>query len=215
MPFDIAEHLGAVEREVRNVVRDGQSAKDLIAYRLYDTDIEDLWEAVTRPERLKRWFAPVSGSLELGGQYAVEGNASGTITACDAPRYYAATWEFMGHVSWIEVYLETVGEGTRLAIHHIAPHPNPHWDTYGAGAGGVGWELGLLGLAEHLRRPADDVRAEGSNGWETSDEAKALVRAASTDWGRASIAGGDDPDQAMRAAEATRRFYSGEPPLES
>jgi uncharacterized protein YndB with AHSA1/START domain len=214
MAFDIADHIGAVHREVRNVQRDGQPAKDLIASRVYDTDIDDLWEAVTRAERIKRWFSPVSGELRLGGQYAVEGNASGTITACTAPRHFAGTWEFMGHVSWIEVYLESVDGGTRLELHHIAPHPNPHWDQFGAGAGGVGWELGLLGLAEHLKRPADDVRAEGVNGWETSDEAKELIRAASTDWGRASIAGGDDPDKAMRAAEATRRFYSGEPPLE-
>jgi uncharacterized protein YndB with AHSA1/START domain len=215
MAFDIAEHLGATHREVRNVVQDGQSAKALVASRVYPTDIADLWEAVTSAERIKRWFGVVSGTLELGGQYAVEGNASGTITACEAPRHYAATWEFMGYVSWIEVHLETVDDGARLEIHHIAPHPNPHWDQYGAGAGGVGWELGLLGLAEHLKRPGDDVRAEGMNGWETSPEAKELVRASSADWGRAAIEGGDDPDAARRAAEATRRFYSGEPPLEA
>jgi hypothetical protein len=169
---------------------------------------------VTDAGRIRRWFSPVSGDLKLGGHYAVEGNASGTITACEAPRFFAGTWEFMGHVSWIEVYLEPAGDGTRLELHHIAPHPNPHWDQFGAGAGGVGWELGLLGLAEHLHRPDDDVRAEGVNGWETSDEAKELVRASAADWGRASIDGGDDPVQARRAAEATRRFYSGEPPLE-
>ena len=214
MPFDIAAHLGAVHREVRNVERNGQSAKDLIASRIYDTDIADLWEAVTDADRIKRWFSPVTGELRLGGRFNVEGNASGTLTACEAPRHYAGTWEFMGHVSWIEVYLEPVGDRTRLEIHHIAPHPNPHWDQFGAGAGGVGWELGLLGLAEHLKRPADDVRAEGLNGWETSDEAKELVRGASAGWGQASIDGGDDPTQAMRAAEATRQFYSGEPPLE-
>ena len=215
MPFDIAAHLGAVHREVRNVERDGQSAKDLVASRLYDTDVADLWEAVTNADRIKRWFSPVSGDLRLDGRYHVEGNASGTITACEKPRYFAGTWEFMGHVSWIEVYLEPVGNQTRLELHHIAPHPNPHWDQFGAGAAGVGWELGLLGLAEHLNRPADDVRAEGLDGWETSTEAKELIRAAAADWGRASIEGGDDPEQATRAAEATRRFYSGEPPLES
>ncbi|MGV3490857.1 MAG: SRPBCC family protein [Devosia sp.] len=214
MPFDIAAHLGATHREVRNVEKDGQTAKDLIAARVYDTDIADLWDAVTNPDRIKRWFAPVSGDLRLGGEYAVEGNASGTITACDAPRRYDSTWVFMGYVSWIEVHLEPVGDKTRLEVHHIAPHPNPHWDQYGAGAGGVGWELGLLGLAEHLKRPADDVRAEGMNGWETSTEAKELVRAASADWGRASAEGGDDPEAARLAAERTRRFYSGEPPLE-
>ena len=215
MPFDIAAHLGATHREVRNVEREGQSAKDVVASRIYDTDAGDLWDAVTDPERIKRWFAPVTGELKLSGRFHIEGNASGTITSCDPGRGFAGTWEFGGYTSWIEVFVFPEGEKARLEIHHIAHHPNPHWTQYGAGAGGVGWELGLLGLAEHLKRPADDVRAEGLNGWETSDEAKELVRASSADWGRAAIEGGDERQEALHAAEATRRFYSGEAPMES
>src|SRR5215217_2427307 len=177
MPFDIAEHLAAAHREVRNVTAEGAPAKDVIASRVYDTDAADLWDAVTDPERMKRWFGPVSGELKLGGRFHVENNASGTITACEPGRSYAGTWEFGGYTSWIEVTVTPEGEQARVDIHHIAPHPNPHWTKYGAGAGGVGWELGLLGLAEHLKRPQDDVRAEGMNGWETSDEAKDLIRA--------------------------------------
>ena len=37
--------------------------------------------------------------------YNVSLNAGGTITACDAPRQFASTWEFGGQVSWIEVRL--------------------------------------------------------------------------------------------------------------
>lgn len=211
MPFDIIAHLHATRREVRNVEQKGSPGKDVVVSRVYDTDAADLWDAVTDPERIRRWFAPVTGELELGGRFHIEGNASGTITACDPGRSFAGTWEFGGYTSWIEIVVSNEGEGARVEIHHIAPHPNPHWTQYGAGAGGVGWELGLLGLAEHLNRPEDDVRAEGLNGWETSDAAKELIRAASLDWGRAAIEGGDDRDEAVNAAEATRRFYSGEP----
>lgn len=214
MPFDISDHLGAMRREVHSVEREGQTAKDVVASRLYDTDAADLWDAVTDPDRIRRWFSPVTGELKLGGRFHVEGNASGTITDCDPGRSYAGTWEFGGYTSWIEVVVMPEGDGSRLSIHHIAHHPNPHWTQFGAGAGGVGWELGLLGLAEHLKRPADDVRAEGLSGWETSSEAKELVRAASADWGRAAIAGGDDREEALQAAENTRRFYSGEAPME-
>ena len=35
--------------------------------RTYATTCEDLWSAVTEPERLARWFAPVSGDLAVGG----------------------------------------------------------------------------------------------------------------------------------------------------
>jgi uncharacterized protein YndB with AHSA1/START domain len=215
MSFDIAAHLGATQREVRNVEQDGQSCKDVVASRIYDTDAADLWDAVTDAERIRRWFAPVTGELKLGGRFHIEGNASGTITSCEPGRCYAGTWEFGGYTSWIKVVVASEGEKSRLEIHHIAPHPNPHWTQFGAGAGGVGWELGLLGLAEHLKRPADDVRAEGVNGWETSDEAKELIRAASADWGRAAIDGGDEREEALQAAENTRRFYSGEAPMEN
>src|SRR5262245_15425249 len=34
---------------------------------VYDTDIEDLWQACTDPSRLKRWLADVSGDLRVGG----------------------------------------------------------------------------------------------------------------------------------------------------
>ena len=214
MPFDIAAHLGATKREVHNVTTEGRPAKDVVASRSYDTDVADLWEAVTDPDRIRRWFAPVSGEFRLHGRFHVEGNASGTITDCEPGKSYAGTWEFGGYTSWIEIVVVPEGERARLEIHHIAHYPNPHWTQFGAGAGGVGWELGLLGLAEHLKRPADDVRAEGVNGWETSDEAKELVRAAARDWGRAAIEGGDDEAEALKAAEATRRFYSGEAPME-
>ena len=33
---------------------------------IYDTDIDDLWEACTTPERLARWIAEVSGDLRVG-----------------------------------------------------------------------------------------------------------------------------------------------------
>lgn len=212
MPFDLADHLGAISRTVENLERDGQPAKAVVATRVFDTDVADLWHALTTPERLKRWFAPVNGELRLGGRYQVEGNASGTITACAPQWHIAATWEFMGAISWIELDLRPEGTGTRLELRHIAPL-NPHWDAYGPGAVGVGWELGFVGLGAHLQRPDDDVRGEGT-GWETSDEARRLVRASSEGWGAAAIAAGDDRAHALKAAEATRRFFSGEPPME-
>lgn len=209
MAFDIFAHLGAVSRRVDTLERDGKPAKAVVATRVYDTDAADLWDALTSADRLKRWFAPVTGDLRLGGRYQVEGNASGTVTTCEPERHIALTWEFGGALSWVELTLAPEGDGTRLELTHIAPI-NEHWDKYGPGAVGVGWELGLLGLAEHLKRPGDDVRAEGVGGWETSAEAKQLVRASTDGWGAAAIASGEDREQALTAAEATRKFYSGE-----
>ena len=34
---------------------------------VYDTGIDDLWDACTSPERLARWVAEVTGDLREGG----------------------------------------------------------------------------------------------------------------------------------------------------
>lgn len=109
-PPDISQHLGAVKREVKNVLKDGRTADVLVATRTYDAAPEEVWDALTRRERLPRWFMPVSGELRLGGRYQFQGNAGGEITACEPPRRVAATWEFGGQVSWIEVRLTAEAE---------------------------------------------------------------------------------------------------------
>ena len=35
----------------------------------YDTDIDDLWSAITEPDRLARWFGQVEGDLRIGGKF--------------------------------------------------------------------------------------------------------------------------------------------------
>ena len=213
MSFDLAAHLGAMTRDVRDVEKDGQPAKAVVASRTYDTTAADLWDALTRPERIKRWFAPVTGDLKLGGRYQVENNAGGTVLECEPERRIALTWEFAGIPTWVTVTLTPEGDGTRLELEHVA-HLSPHWDSYGPGAVGVGWDLGFMGLARHLAEPEADLPAEAVAGWGETQEARDMMRVTSDDWGRAAIAAGEDRAQALKAAESTRRFYSGEPPME-
>jgi uncharacterized protein YndB with AHSA1/START domain len=205
MPADILTLLGAVKREVR----DGKTLKVVAMSRTYDTTIEDLWDAISNAERLPRWFAPVSGELKLGGRYQVEGNAGGTITRCEPPRELAMTWEFGGGVSWVEVSLRPEGAGALLELRHIA-YPEDHWDKFGPGAVGVGWELGLMGMARHLEDRARSRPPEGDADWFKSDEAKTFMRGSAEAWGAADIGGGEDKAKAAARAELTRKFYSGE-----
>jgi uncharacterized protein YndB with AHSA1/START domain len=163
MAFVLAEHLALMVRSVDNLERDGKPAKAVVASRVYDTDPADLWDAVTRPERIRRWFAPVSGDLERNGRYQVEGNASGTITRCEPEKRFDLTWEFGGGVSWVEVTLTPESGGTRLELKHIA-HVEDHWTTYGPGAVGVGWDLGFMGLARHLAEPDFEIPLEAVAG---------------------------------------------------
>ena len=154
MNFDVQRHLGAAERSVSSLEREGQPAGAVILSRSFATTVEDLWNAVTNGERIPRWFLPISGELEPGGRYQFEGNAGGVITSCEPPTRVAVTWEFGEMMSWVEVHAADEGDGrARLTLTHIQPLSD-HWDRYGPGATGVGWEGGLLGLAMHLADPA-------------------------------------------------------------
>ena len=209
MDLDVAGNLGALARSVSAPERDGRPARAVTLSRGYDTTVDDLWDAVTSRERIPRWFAPVSGDLELGGRYQLAGNAGGAITACEPPSRFALTWEFGGDVSWVDVRVSDDGAGrARLTLTHTA-RLSPHWDEYGPGAAGVGWEMGLLGLALHLADPTAPKPDEEA--FAASRDGRAFIAGSSDGWGEAAVAAGEDPDAARAAAGRTRAFYTGEP----
>jgi uncharacterized protein YndB with AHSA1/START domain len=210
--IDVAAHLGAVSRVVEDRMHSGQKMRVVIASRAYDTTIEDLWDALTSKERLPRWFAAVEGDLKLGGKYQVKDNAGGTITACEPPRSFSLTWEFMGGVSWVNIALApTKSGGAHLTLEHIQPPVGDHWDKFGPGAVGVGWELGLLGLGMHVRSAASRDTFD-ENVWGASDEGKEFVRQSGEGWIAADIAGGENAADAARRGKLTIAFYRGEAP---
>ena len=209
MDFDPATELGAVERSTELLERDGQPARTVRLARSYAAPVDDLWDAVTNGERIPRWFLPVSGNLEPGGRYQLEGNAGGTITACRRPSSFAMTWEFAGQMSWVDVRLADDGAGrVRLTLTHTS-HLAPPWEQYGPGATGVGWELILAGLAFHLARPAEPKPDEAA--FAASPEGKAIITGSSQAWAQAAVAAGEDPAAARAAARRTAAFYTGEP----
>ena len=209
MEFDVEGNLGAAERTVSVLERDGRPARAVTLARGYDTTVDDLWDAVTRRRRIPRWFLPISGDLEPGGRYQLEGNAGGVIEACERPSRLVLTWEFAGDVSWVEVRVSDDGTGRgRLALTHTALH-SPHWDEYGAGATGVGWEMGLLGLALHLADP--DAPKPDEEAFAASENGRAFIAGSSDGWRAAAVAAGEDPDAARAAARRTTAFYTGVP----
>lgn len=199
-------------RRVENREHLGKPAVVGVAIRIYDTTVEDLWEAITTPERLARWFLSVEGDLKLGGRYQLKGNAGGTITRCDPPEALDLTWEFAGAMSWVHVRLTPEGAKARLTLEHIAHKDGigvEHFMKYGPGATGVGWDLGLHGLAQHLANPKVAIDPAAFQAWALSSEGKAFIRTCGEAWGEAHIASGADPEDARAQAERTIAFYTG------
>ena len=209
MNFDFDRHLGAVERSVSSSEREGRPARAVTLSRIYATSVEDLWDAVTNADRIPRWFLPVSGNLEPDGRYQLEGNAEGRITECEPLSHFALTWEFAGDVSWVNVCISAGGDGhTRLTLTHTMRHSD-HWDEYGPGATGVGWELGLVGLDLHITQPDEPMPDETA--FATSPEGRAFIAGSSDGWAQAAVADGAGPATARAAADRTTAFYTGEP----
>jgi uncharacterized protein YndB with AHSA1/START domain len=128
----------------------------------YDTDIDDLWSAVTEPERLARWWGRVEGDLRPGGDIRlfVESaglDSTGHVEACEPPRRFRVTSRESDE-SWAgsspdapppfdsvtEVTLTPAGDQTILVI-EISGMPLDKIAFYGAG-----WQIHAENLAIYL-----------------------------------------------------------------
>ena len=105
----------------------------------FDTDVDDLWSALTDPRRLARWIGEVEGDLRLGGEFrarffATGWEGTGRVEACEPPqRLRVATRDPDApdeHV--IEAMLTAEGDQTLLAIEERGM-PLEQLAAYGAG----------------------------------------------------------------------------------
>jgi uncharacterized protein YndB with AHSA1/START domain len=209
--MDLGQVIGAVTREVGGREYEGKPARVIVAKRTYNTSPDDLWDAISSAERIPRWFLPISGDLRLGGRYQLKGNAGGTITRCEPPKALDVTWEYGGETSWVSVRLtRRAADRTELELEHIAHVSDDRWNQFGPGAVGVGWDMTLMGLGEHVEnasKPA--VKPEDALAWMASKEGREFMRESSEGWGRASIAAGTPEDAARAAVERTTAAYTG------
>ncbi len=135
---------------------------------VYDTDIDDLWQACTAPARLARWIAEVSGDLRVGGTVHAVFTSTWTgparIEACDAPDHLLLTTEpETDDETQIEAWLTAEGSRTRLVVEERGlPVGQLHF--YGAG-----WQVHL----EDLGRSLAGAGSAHAGGWSEQKAAPA------------------------------------------
>lgn len=208
MNFDPHTHLNAATRTVLFHEREDKPATSINISRTFDVNIDDLWDALTNPDRIQTWATNVTGDLKLNGHYQIENNASGTITQCEPQSHIALTWEFAGDLSWVQFKFDSQApDQTRLTSTHTS-HLSPHWDTYGPGATGVGWELAFLGLALYTSDP--EFKKPDEMEFATSSEGVTFITGSSNAWSKAASNAGTDPEKAQAAADKTTAFYTGQ-----
>ena len=116
---------------------------------VYDTDIEDLWQACTTPERLSRWICQVTGECRLGGTvdavFTSTWSGPVRIDRCDAPDHLLLTTQpGTDEEGEIEVWLTAEGPSTRLVVEDRGL-PLDALHVHGAG-----WQVHLEDLAQSL-----------------------------------------------------------------
>lgn len=207
--IDIDHSVATVRRRVSSRVIDGRSARVIIAERPFATSRASLWDALTNASRLPRWFLPIEGELRVGGRYQLKGNAGGEILECVRESRFRIGWEMQGQLSWVTIEVRDGPEGTStLQLEHVAHVPDEFWLQFGPAAVGVGWDLGLLGLAQHfVEHPV--LVPESAAGWTVSSEGKRFVRGSSEGWAEAAMAEGDDAAASRAAAQRSFAFYCG------
>jgi len=133
----------------------------------FDTDIDDLWSALTDPGRVARWYGRVEGDLRPGGGFRLylesDGwDGTGRVEACEPPRRLLVTTRESDE-SWqkgrgappfdeaIEATLTADGDQTILVI-QVRGLPLDKIAFYGAG-----WQIHAEDLAGYLAgRERDD-----------------------------------------------------------
>jgi uncharacterized protein YndB with AHSA1/START domain len=105
----------------------------------YDTDIDDLWSALTDPGRLVRWLGEVEGDLRLGGEFRARFFASGwegtgRVEVCEPPRRLLVATRQPGATDdqFIEATLTADGDKT-LLVWEERGMPVEYLAAYGAG----------------------------------------------------------------------------------
>lgn len=203
---DIVDQIDDIHREVGSRTTAEGEARTVLLRRTYGAGVEEVWDACTDPEHLSRWFVPVSGDLQLGGRYQLEGNAGGEILRCEPPRLLKVSWLFGEDPDFSEVEVRLTARGeeqTVFELEHVAVVPPEIWDQFGPGAVGIGWDLTALGLGLQLRGgPVGDLAA-----WRESEEAREFMTRSSEEWGAAYEASGAPADAAALAVQSTTAFY--------
>jgi uncharacterized protein YndB with AHSA1/START domain len=176
--IDVASQLKAIHREVsKGPIENGESGESVsvLLRRGYDAPIEDVWDAMTDPDRVRRWFLPVSGDLRVGGAFQLEGNAGGEILNCEPPRLLKVT--FGGPASVVELRLSADGDdNTVLELEHTVPI-----EMAGSGAGalyvGPGWDGALMALGLFLRGEVSDDPVAAANSPQAQEFSRQSVHA--------------------------------------
>ena len=136
-----------------------------------EAPVERVWEIVTEPEHVGRWFSDAGAEIDLrpGGPITMtweeHGTVYGRVEAVEAPHRFAVRWAAQigsqalddGKSTLVEFTLAPEDEGTRLRVVEsgFASLDMPEADRIAKVAGNTeGWQIELGHLVDYVASPA-------------------------------------------------------------
>jgi uncharacterized protein YndB with AHSA1/START domain len=127
----------------------------------FETDMDDVWSALTDPRRLARWLGEVEGDLRVGGEFRAHFDTSGwqgtgRVEVCESPeRLLVMTkHEKQPDEHAVEAALTSDGDHSILVLEERGMRLD-QLAAYGAGV-----QIHIEDLADHLA--GKDRRATGA-----------------------------------------------------
>ena len=109
--------------DLGRIEADGEGWR-LTFVRRFDAPIEEIWAAITEPDRLADWLSETKIEPRVGGKIEIDFGsdevAGGDIRVFDPPRAFEFEWEKSGGgiSSIVRFELATEGQGTVLTLTH-------------------------------------------------------------------------------------------------
>ena len=87
----------------------------------FDTDVADVWSALTDPGRLSRWYGDIKGELRAGGTYSGRLHASGWegtghVEECEPPRRFKVVSKDPDEPNRHSTEVTLTGDGARTVL---------------------------------------------------------------------------------------------------
>lgn len=140
--------MTATTRVITSLYRDRTSGS-IVVEDVFATGIDDLWSALTDPQRLARWLVTVPGDVTVGNAFGLRFTSgwegTGEILEGTAPTTLrVVTTEVDGDATTLTATLTEIPGGTRLRIQEDGLQPG-RLHVYGAG-----WAVHLEDLDAYL-----------------------------------------------------------------
>lgn len=154
--------------DLLGVLRDTPDGASVSFDRAFKTDPNDLWDAVTDPARLERWFAKVDGELTERGHFTIHFDDGDVprchLIECNPKRQFAFEWP-QATETLVTVTVLPDGKHSRLELRHdrLTKTSAPEY--------AAGWDAYFHTLADYL------AGKEGGDWWAKFNETKAAYRA--------------------------------------